>query len=147
VTVAFTDNRYSRGHRWLLDGGVECGVVLTPRRPAAMSVQWRRGRSVRCPLSNCHMLSFLYIAASAEFVIDECRDGVASQNEEGKVAMTVVTPAPRSPSSASIGPPRGGCGDAPRAHEQCFHRHPVLTDVRCEPVGMRFDGRLKGGSG
>ena len=37
--AAFTDNRYSRGHRWLFDGGVEVAASSSPHVvPLPMSV-------------------------------------------------------------------------------------------------------------
>ncbi len=141
--ATFTDNRYSRGHRWLFDGGVEVPASSSPHVvPLPMSVEAAvdSEEAFVAALSSCHMLSFLFIAAKRGFVIDEYRDeavGELAKNEAGRVAMTVVTLRPaiavggkRQPSRAEVEAMHH------EAHEQCFIANSVRTDVRCEPVGM-----------
>ncbi len=143
----FTDNRYSRGHRWSFDGGIEVPASSSPiRRPPA---------DVRCiaavdpeeafvvSLSSCHMLWFLFVAAKKGFVVDHYRDeavGEMGKDAAGKMAMTSVT---LRPATEFVGERRPTAEQITslhhEAHEQCIIcANSVKTEVRCEPVG-KFD--------
>lgn len=141
--ATFTDSRYSRGHRWLFDGGMEVPASSSPHvvpLPMSVAAAVDPEEALVAALSSCHMLSFLFIAAKRGFVIDEYRDdavGELARNEAGKLAMTVVTLRPaiavggeRQPSSAEVEAMHN------EAHEQCFIANSVRTAVRCEPSGM-----------
>src|SRR4029079_4703067 len=94
---AFLDNRYSRGHVWQFDGGVE---VIASSSPHVVPLPYSRRDAVDpeeafvASLSSCHMLWFLSIAAKRGFVVESYRDaavGVLATNRAGKLAMTRVT--------------------------------------------------------
>jgi len=137
----FTDNRYSRGHTWRFDGGVE---VPASSSPHSVRLPFSRGDAVDpeeafvAALSSCHMLWFLSIAANRGFCVDRYVDeaqGLMATNAAGKLAITEVTLRPRvvfvgdpAPSSAEIRAMHA------EAHAECFIANSVTTDVRCEPV-------------
>lgn len=140
--AAFTDNRYSRAHRWMFDGGVEVPASSSPKvvpLPLSVEAAVDPEEAFVVSLSSCHMLSFLYIAARRGLLVDSYRDeavGVLAKDSFGKLAMTRVT----------LRPETGFAGDRQptadelvalhhEAHEQCFIASSVKTDVRCEPVG------------
>src|SRR5262249_33625994 len=113
--ATFTDNRYSRGHRWLFDGGGELPASSSPNvvpLPMSLPAAVDPEEAFVAALASCHMLSFLYIAAKRGFVVEEYRDeavGDLAKNEAGKLAMTVVTLHPaitfggeRQPSPAAV---------------------------------------------
>jgi organic hydroperoxide reductase OsmC/OhrA len=140
--AAFTDNRYSRGHRWLFDGGVEVPASSSPQvvpLPLSVAAAVDPEEAFVASLSSCHMLWFLAIAAQRGFVVDRYRDeavGVMAKDTCGKLAMTRVTLRPdvhfggdRRPSADDVAAMHH------EAHEQCFIASSVKTDVRCEPVG------------
>lgn len=55
----FADNRYSRGHRWLFDGGVEVPASSSPHVvPVPLSVEAAVDpeEAFVASLSSCHML-------------------------------------------------------------------------------------------
>src|SRR5207247_4781250 len=95
--AAFTDNRYSRGHRWLFDGGVEVLASSSPHvvpLPMSVAAAVDPEEALVASLSSCHMLTFLYVAAKRGFVIDDYKDeavGVLAKNAEGRLAITLVT--------------------------------------------------------
>lgn len=138
----FTDNRYSRGHRWLFDGGIEVAASSSPHVvpvPLSVAAAVDPEEAFVASLSSCHLLWFLAIAAKRKFVVEDYRDeavGILGKDESGKVAMTRVTLHPDA---------RFGGDDRPtadevlamhhEAHEQCFIARSVRTDVRCEPIG------------
>ena len=141
--AAFTNNRYSRVHRWLFDGGVEVPASSSPHVvPLPMSVEAAVDpeEAFVAALASCHMLSFLYIAAKRGFVVDEYRDdavGELGKDEAGKMAMTLVTLRP----AIIFGDERRALRAEietmhHEAHDLCFIANSVRTEVRCEPVGM-----------
>ncbi len=141
--AVFTDNRYSRGHRWVFDGGVEVAASSSPHVvPLPFSVEEAVDpeEAFVASLSSCHMLSFLWVAAKRGFVVESYRDeavGVLRKNDEGKLAMTRVTLRPEVRFAA--GPPTTSDEVEAmhhEAHEQCFIASSVKTDVRCEPVAV-----------
>ena len=136
----FTDNRYSRGHRWRFDGGVDVPASASPHVvPLPMSVQAAVDpeEALVASLSSCHMLFYLSIAARGGFVIDQYRDEAVGQmtKVDGKLAMTVVTLRPDVHYGGDARPTREQ-EDAMHheAHDECFIARSVKTDVRCEPV-------------
>src|SRR5262245_48085570 len=88
--AVFTDNRYSRGHLWSFDGGVEIRASSSPRVvPLPMSVEDAVDPEevFVASLSSCHMLSFLYLAAKAGLVVESYRDeavGMLAKDGSGK---------------------------------------------------------------
>ncbi len=137
----FTDNRYSRGHRWRFDGGVEVPASASPHVvPPPMSVAEAVDpeEAFVASLSSCHMLWFLSLAAKQGFVVDDYRDeavGTMALDAGGKLAMTQVTlrPAVR---YGGEKPPSRAQEDALHhaAHEECFIARSVRTAVTCDPV-------------
>jgi organic hydroperoxide reductase OsmC/OhrA len=114
--AAFTDNRYSRGHRWRFDGGIEVPASSSPLSvpvPLSVAEAVDPEEAFVASLSSCHMLWFLSIAAKRGFLIERYRDEAVGE---------------RMPSRGEL--------DAMHheAHERCFIANSVKTDVRCEPV-------------
>ena len=141
--AVFTDRQYSRAHRWSFDGGVEVpassspGVVRPPLSdPAAVDPE----EALVAALSSCHMLSFLDLAARGGFTVERYTDeavGRMGRNEDGKIAVTLVTLHPRIEFTGDRRPTRDVLEDLHhRAHEACFIASSVRTEVRCEPVFM-----------
>ncbi|HEY7087359.1 MAG TPA: OsmC family protein [Tepidisphaeraceae bacterium] len=137
----FTDRKYSRGHRWKFDGGVEVPASSSPhavKLPLSVAEAVDPEEAFIASLSSCHMLWFLDIACRRGFVIDSYRDeavGVLAKNSEGKFAITRVTLRPKvifsgdkQPSSEDL------AAMHQKAHEECFIANSVKTEVVCEPV-------------
>ena len=95
--AVFTDNRYSRGHRWLFDSGVEVPASSSPHvvpLPLSVAAAVDPEEAFLVSLSSCHMLWFLFVAAKRGFVVDSYRDetvGLMGKDAAGKQAMTRVT--------------------------------------------------------
>jgi organic hydroperoxide reductase OsmC/OhrA len=137
----FLDNRYSRRHRMVFDGGAEVAgsssphVVRTPMSdPTAVDPE----EAFVASLSSCHMLWFLSLAAQAGLRVDRYADdaeGVMEKNAEGKVAITRVTLRPAVKFSGERTPTRAELdGLHHHAHEECFIANSVKSEIRCEPV-------------
>jgi organic hydroperoxide reductase OsmC/OhrA len=142
--AVFTDKRYSRGHSWHFDGGVEVAASSSPqvvRVPLSVEAAVDPEEAFVAALASCHMLWFLDLAARAGLRVDEYTDdalGVMGRNANEKQAITRVTLTPRASFSGEKLPTRAEIMQLHhRAHEECFIANSVITDVRVEP---RVDG-------
>jgi len=139
--AVFTDNRYSRGHTWRFDGGVDVPASSSPlsvRVPLSVEAAVDPEEAFVASLSSCHMLWFLSIAAKKGFRVDDYADeavGVLAKNAAGKLAMTRVTLRPRVRFSGDKRPSAEELSKLHHeAHEECFIANSVTADVRCEPI-------------
>ncbi len=135
----FLDNRYSRGHLWSFDGGVEVRASSSPHTvPVPMSVEANVDpeEAFVASLSSCHMLWFLSVAAKKRYVVDSYIDeavGVMEKDENGKLAMTKVILRPQVHFSGENQPSdRGRQKMHQLAHENCFIANSVKTEVLVE---------------
>ena len=122
----FTDNRYSRGHVWRFDEGLEVPAssspFVVPRHSVEAAVDPEE--AFVASLSSCHMLFFLSFAARAGFTIDSYEDqarGEMAKNDAGKLYVARVTLRPvivfsgdKRPAEADIAALHH------RSHEECF---------------------------
>lgn len=138
--ATFTDNRYSRGHRWRFDGGTEVPASSSPHvvpLPHSVAAAVDPEEAFVASLSSCHMLWFLSIAVQRGFVVDSYTDeavGVLGKDASGKLAMARVTLRPQARFGGDKQPQAGELAAMHHeAHEQCFIANSVKTDVRCEP--------------
>ncbi|ARU88369.1 OsmC family protein [Pseudomonas sp. M30-35] len=140
-TQNFLNNRYSRAHSWLFDGGAQVPASSSPHvvplpysDPAAVDPE----EAFVASLSSCHMLWFLGIAAKQGFEVDEYEDnpvGLMAKNAQGRIAMTRVTLFPRVTFAADKNPTHEQLTELHhKAHDQCFIANSVLTTVDCQPV-------------
>lgn len=142
--AVFTDKRYSRGHTWRFDGGVEVPASSSPlvvRAPLSVEAAVDPEEALVASLSSCHMLFFLSFAAAGGWRVDDYSDdglGVMGKNAAGRMAMVRVTLRPRVVFSGERRPSRAEILEMhTKAHEECYIANSVTTEVRCEPV---FEG-------
>jgi organic hydroperoxide reductase OsmC/OhrA len=137
--AVFTDKRYSRGHRWLFDGGVEVPASSSPlhvRVPFSREDAVDPEEAFVAALSSCHMLFFLDLAARSGFVVDSYRDeavGTMGRNEQGAEYVAEVRLRPevafageRRPSTAEIADLHH------RSHAACYLANSVRTAIVIE---------------
>jgi organic hydroperoxide reductase OsmC/OhrA len=137
----FTDNRYSRRHEIVFDGGATWSGSSSPQvvaEPMSDASAVDPEESFVASLSSCHMLWFLDIARRAGWLVNRYRDeavGVMARNAEGRMAMTVVTLRPdvefggdKQPDVVELNRLHH------QAHDDCFIANSVKTEVRCVPV-------------
>jgi organic hydroperoxide reductase OsmC/OhrA len=139
--AVFTDNRYSRVHRWIFAGGVEVPGTASPDLvppPLSSAAAVAPEEALVVSLSSSHMLWFLSLAARRGLVVESYRDealGVLGENQLGHMAVTRVTLRPEARFGGAKLPTREDVVALhDDAHDQCFLAHSVKTDVRCEPV-------------
>jgi organic hydroperoxide reductase OsmC/OhrA len=132
--------RYSRRHRVSFDGGFEMPASSSPH---SVPLPWSDPSAVDpeeafvASIASCHMLWFLSLAARAGFRVDRYEDaatGVLAANEQGRLAITVVTLRPKMSFSGEHIPDGAQIRDLHhQAHDACFIANSVRTEVRVEP--------------
>jgi organic hydroperoxide reductase OsmC/OhrA len=137
----FVGNRYSRGHRWEFDGGVQVPASASPHvvpAPYSVAAAVDPEEAFVAALSSCHMLWFLSIASKRGFVVDRYRDtasGTMGRDGEGRLAMLDVTLRPSVTFSGTKRPSAAEVDELHHAaHAECFIASSVKTRVHCEPA-------------
>jgi organic hydroperoxide reductase OsmC/OhrA len=133
---AFVDNKYSRSHTWIFDGGIELAASSSPHVvPLPMSNEFAVDpeEAFIAALASCHMLWFLSMAVEKNYIVENYEDnaeGVLGKNEEGKLAITKVTLKPKVNFSGKAIPSREQVDELHRlAHEKCFIANSVKTKI------------------
>ena len=136
----FRTGKYSREHTWAFDGGL---TVPASASPQVVRVPWSNPANVDpeeayiASLSSCHMLTFLWLAQRAGFVITSYVDeavGVMQPNEANvlwvaKVTLRVtVVYEGRKPAKEEEEHLHH------QAHGECFIANSVKTEVVVETV-------------
>jgi organic hydroperoxide reductase OsmC/OhrA len=140
----FTDNKYSRGHLWRFDEGVEVPAssspLVVPNYSVAAAVDPEE--AFVASLSSCHMLFFLSFAARAGLCIDRYEDeaiGEMAKNESGKLFVAKVTLRPRITISGDKRPSEAELTALHhKSHDECFIASSVKTDVVTEILPPTF---------
>ena len=137
----FVDNRYSRRHAWMFDGGV---TVPASASPHVVPVPLSDAQAVDpeeafvAALASCHMLWFLSIAARRNFCVDRYADhavGILEKDSVDKLSITRVTLRPQTSFSGVSQPTKSEIEAMhDEAHQKCYIANSVKTDVRCEPT-------------
>jgi organic hydroperoxide reductase OsmC/OhrA len=134
---AFTDNKYSRLHELVFDGGA---VVRGSPAPSSVPPPWSDASAVDpeealvAATSACHMLFFLAFAAKRGFTVDHYEDsavGVMTRNDKGKLFISKVTLAPKIVWSGAQRPTTEDIARLHhRAHDECY----IANSIRAEVV-------------
>jgi organic hydroperoxide reductase OsmC/OhrA len=140
----FTDNRYSRGHVWRFDEGVEVAAssspFVVPNYSVAAAVDPEE--AFVASLSSCHMLFFLLFAARAGLRVDRYEDeatGEMAKNEFGRLFVAKVTLRPRIVFSGDKRPSEAELTALHhKSHDECFIANSVKTDVVTEILSPVF---------
>ncbi|MEM7707897.1 MAG: OsmC family protein [Pseudomonadota bacterium] len=134
----FTPAAYPRDHHWRLAGGQTLNASAAPGyRGNADCVDPEE--AFTASLSSCHMLTFLYLAASKGLVVEKYLDqaeGTLGKTERGMV-MTRVTLRPE----ITFSGPAPSQEDLDQlhhaAHKACFIANSVLTEIVVEAPQAR----------
>ena len=137
----YIDNKYSRAHEWIFDGGVSVPASSSPHVvPLPYSVEGNVDpeEAFIASLSSCHMLFFLSIAAKKKYVIDRYIDepvGVMEEDKDGKISMTKITLRPQIEFSGDRQPTYDQIDRIHHlSHEQCFLANSVRTEIAIEII-------------
>jgi organic hydroperoxide reductase OsmC/OhrA len=133
---AFSDGRYSRGHLWRFDGGIE---IAASSSPTVVPLPMSREDAVDpeeafvAAISSCHMLTFLAIAGKKRFVVDRYEDkavGIMTKNASGKLFVSKVTLDPVIEFSGDKVPTAEQLAELHHlSHQECFIANSVLTEI------------------
>jgi organic hydroperoxide reductase OsmC/OhrA len=140
----FLDNKYTRGHVWRFDEGVEIPAssspFVVPNHSVAAAVDPEE--AFIASLSSCHMLFFLNFAARAGFRIDAYEDaalGEMAKNAAGKLYVAKVTLNPRIVFSGDKRPTDAEIAALHhKSHEECFIANSVKTEIVTAVVPPQF---------
>ncbi|KXO09138.1 putative redox protein [Moritella sp. JT01] len=138
---SYVDNKYSRGHEWIFDGGV---VVQASSSPHVVPLPYSVEENVDpeeafvASLSSCHMLFFLSIAAKRKYVVDSYIDnavGIMGKDSDGNISMTKVTLRPYVEFSGAKRPTIAQLEKMHhQSHQQCFIANSVKTEIVTEII-------------
>lgn len=134
--AVFTDNRFSRGHVWRFDEGLEIPASSSPLSvppPLSVTRAVDPEEAFVAALSSCHMLFFLHLAAKQGFVVDSYQDaasGVMTKNEEGEFFVSKVILNPKIVFSGSKRPSAADVDDLHhRSHHHCYVANSVKSEI------------------
>jgi organic hydroperoxide reductase OsmC/OhrA len=133
----FTKGKYSREHTWTFDGGL---TVPGSSSPSVVPAPWSSPSAVDpeealvAAISSCHMLTFVYLAQKAGFVVEAYEDaavGKMTKTERGGTPwVSHVTLTPRISWSGTKRPTEAEEEHLHHeAHEQCFIAQSVKTEI------------------
>ena len=141
----FAKGRYSRGHVWRFDGGVEVPASASPAvvpLPYSLVDAVDPEEAFLAAVSSCHMMTFLDLARRDGFVVAAYSDKAEAMLERiapGRMGITKVTLRPAITFRAEAEPDEAKLSELHHlAHEMCFIANSVRCDivVEAEPVRL-----------
>jgi organic hydroperoxide reductase OsmC/OhrA len=132
----FTDNKYSRAHTWIFDGGLEVPASASPHvvpLPLSDETAVDPEEAFVAAVSSCHMLFFLSLAAAQNYLVltyEDNAEGEMTRNEEAKLYMSSITLHPSILFSDDRKPTDEVIAELHHAsHEKCFIANSIKTVV------------------
>jgi len=136
--AVFTDQRYSRAHRWDFDGGAQIAAAASPSivAPAltdASAVDPEE--AFVAAIASCHMLWFLSLAAADGICVDAYDDQAVGvmRRVDGRLAIAEVILRPRLTFGATPPSAQRVHELHEAAHDRCFIANSVRCAIRVEP--------------
>jgi organic hydroperoxide reductase OsmC/OhrA len=138
----FTKNRYTRGHTWSFDGGIDVPASSSPhavRVPFSIEEAVDPEEALVAAAASCHMLTFLWVAAKKGFVIDSYEDnaiGEMTEGDDGKQWVSKITLDPKIEWSGDTKPTADEITEMHHgAHEGCYIANSIKSEVVVNGVG------------
>ena len=131
----FTKNRYTRGHTWSFDGGIDVPASSSPhsvRVPFSVEEAVDPEEALVAAAASCHMLTFLWVAARRGFVIDSYEDNAVGEMDESgsKPWVSKITLDPRIEWSGDTHPTADEIAEMHHAaHEGCYIANSIKSEV------------------
>jgi organic hydroperoxide reductase OsmC/OhrA len=133
----FSKGKFSREHTWTFDGGL---TIPASAAPSVIPAPWSNPANVDpeeafvASIASCHMLTFVYVAQKAGFVVDAYEDaavGRLTKSERGATPwVSQVTLTPRIVWGGAKRPTETEEEQLHhRAHEHCFIAQSVKTEI------------------
>ena len=132
----FTRNRYTRGHTWSFDGGIEVPASSSPhavRVPFSVEAAVDPEEGLVASVSSCHMLTFLWVAAKKGFRIDSYEDDAVGEMTEGLLGKQWVSKITLDPKIEWSGDTRPTAEEIAEmhheAHEGCYIANSIKSEI------------------
>ncbi len=132
----FTKNRYTRGHTWSFDGGIDVPASSSPhavRVPFSVEAAVDPEEALVAAAASCHMLTFLWVAATRGFLIDSYEDNAVGDMTEGDGGRQWVSKITLDPKIEWGGDPRPTEAEIAEmhhdAHENCYIANSIKSEV------------------
>ena len=132
----FTRNRYTRGHTWSFDGGIEVPASSSPhavRVPFSVEAAVDPEEGLVASVSSCHMLTFLWVAAKKGFRIDSYEDDAVGEMTEGLLGKQWVSKITLDPKIEWYGDTRPTAEEIAEmhheAHEGCYIANSIKSEI------------------
>lgn len=136
----FSDNKYSRAHTLVFDGGLRVPGSSSPLsvpEPMSVAANVDPEEALVSAASSCHMLVFLYVACKAGFVVDSYHDdaiGNMDRNEQGRLAITRILLRPRIVFAGTRQPTASELDALHHAaHDDCYIANSIRAEIVVEP--------------
>ena len=132
----FTRNRYTRGHTWSFDGGIDVPASSSPhavRLPYSVEAAVDPEEALVAAAASCHMMTFLWVAANKGFVIDSYEDnavGDLTAGDDGKQWISKITLDPQIAWSGETLPTAADISYMHHAaHEGCYIANSIKSEI------------------
>lgn len=132
----FTKNRYTRGHTWSFDGGVDVPASSSPhavRLPFSVEAAVDPEEALVAAAASCHMLTFLWVAAKKGFRIDSYEDnavGEMTTSMDGKQFVSKITLDPKIEWAGETQPTQEEIAELHHeAHDGCYIANSIKSEV------------------
>ena len=137
----FTDQKYSRAHEWIFDGGLRVPASSSPLSvplPMSNADNVDPEEALVAAVSSCHMLFFLSIAAQRGHTVESYIDnamGLLEKDATGRMAMTNITLRPDIVFAGVAWPSEEEIAKIHHdAHEKCYIANSLKTEITVEPA-------------
>ncbi len=132
----FVKGRYTRGHTWSFDGGVEVSASSSPhavRIPYSVEAAVDPEEALVAAASACHMLTFLWLASRKGFVVSSYTDtafGEMTKGHDGKEWISRITLDPTIEWTGDSIPTEAEITELHHAaHDGCFIANSIKSEV------------------
>ena len=136
----FQTGQYSRAHSWAFDGGITVEASASPlvvRLPFSKAAAVDPEEAFVASIASCHMLTFLYLAGKAKFIIRKYADeaiGLVEKNAAGKEWVSRVELNPRIDFEGIRPSPAELTQLHELAHQDCFIANSVKTEIAVNQI-------------
>jgi organic hydroperoxide reductase OsmC/OhrA len=136
----FLDQKYSRAHEWIFDGGARVQASSSPLSvplPMSNADNVDPEEALAAAASSCHMLFFLSIAAKRGHTVESYSDhavGLLEKGADGRMSMTSITLRPTIVFAGTAWPGEEEIAAIHHeSHEKCYIANSLKTEITVEP--------------
>jgi organic hydroperoxide reductase OsmC/OhrA len=135
----FLDQKYSRAHEWIFDGGLRVPASSSPLSvplPMSNADNVDPEEALVAAASSCHMLFFLSIAAKRGHTVESYSDhaiGLLEKDKQGRMSMTNITLRPNIVFAGTAWPGEEEIAAIHHeSHEKCYIANSLKTEITVE---------------